>query len=318
MNKRLDISVVVPLFNEAESLPELVSWIDRVAHENSLTYEVIMVNDGSTDRSEAVVQDIIKRYPESNIKLINQENRGVSAARNRGIEEACGEYVALLDADDWWLSNYIAEVCRLMEYYPDCDAYSTSFYIVNRGRRVRASVPTAEGIIDPATEALQGRYPIIPSKATLRRKMVESVGGFPEGMRLGEDQWLWVKMVQQEAKFCFSPMSLVRYSRTASNRSAAIYRAEQSEHTLEELYTPNGDTTLNEYIARIAIGKAITQSVRGGTEDARHAAEVFAYTTRSRRQLRRLRLLNALPKALRPVVDGLYALLAWAISRKGL
>jgi hypothetical protein len=113
-------------------------------------------------------------------------------------------------------------------------------------------------------------------------------------------------------------MSLVRYSRTANNRSAAIYRAEQSTHTLEELYTPNSDTTLNEYIARIAIGKAITQSVRGGTEDARHAMETFSYTTRSRRQLRRLRLLNALPKALRPMADGLYALLAWAISRKGL
>ena len=51
MNKRLDISVVVPLFNEEESLPELVAWIDRVARENSLSYEVIMVNDGSTDRS---------------------------------------------------------------------------------------------------------------------------------------------------------------------------------------------------------------------------------------------------------------------------
>ena len=60
MNKGLDISVVVPLYNEAESLPELVAWIDRVAKANSLTYEIIMVDDGSTDGS----WDVVKRLKE--------------------------------------------------------------------------------------------------------------------------------------------------------------------------------------------------------------------------------------------------------------
>ena len=124
--------------------------------------------------------------------------------------------------------------------------------------------------------------------------------------------------VQGGAKFCFSTMPLVRYSREASNRSAAIYRSEQSHHSLEELYAPEQDPTLNEYIARIAIGKAITQSVRGGGEDARRAAERFSFTRRSRRQLRRLRLLNALPRQLRPAVDGLYRAMAWIIKRRGL
>lgn len=90
-------------------------------------------------------------------------------------------------------------------------------------------------------------------------------------------------------------MSLVRYSREASNRSASIYRSEQSDHSIEELYSTEQDATLNEYIARIALGKAITQSVRGGTEDARRTAKIFAFTRRSCRQLRRLRVLNALP-----------------------
>ena len=309
------ISVVMPLYNkEAEVERALRSVIEQ-----SLTPgEIIIVDDGSTDGSRAIVERIIAEHPEAGMRLITQQNSGVSAARNRGIAEAKGEYIALLDADDAWLTGYIAEVCRLMEYYPDAEAYSTAFDIVRGTKRVAASTPTTEGYIDIAEEALQHRYPIIPSTATLRREAVLRTGGFPEGMRIGEDQWLWVKMVQQGAKFCFSPMSLVRYSRTASNRSAAIYRAEQSAHTIEELYNPEGNSTLNEYVARIAIGKAITQSVRGGTEDARRAAKVFAYTTRSRRQLRRLRILNALPKALRPTADGIYSLLAWAISRKGL
>jgi hypothetical protein len=125
-------------------------------------------------------------------------------------------------------------------------------------------------------------------------------------------------MVQCGARFCFSPMRLVRYSLTASNRSASIYRAEHSEHSIEELYNPEQSESLNEYIARIGIGKAITQSLRGGRSDADHAAEVFAYTRRSRRQLRRLKLLNALPMSLRALVDGLYSGLAWVIKRRGL
>lgn len=309
------ISVVVPLYNkEAEVERALTSILEQ----SLAVGEIIVVNDGSTDRSEAVVQDIIKRYPESNIKLINQENRGVSAARNRGIEEACGEYVALLDADDWWLSNYIAEVCRLMEYYPDCDAYSTAFDIVNGNSHTRAFVPTTEGYISPANEALMGRYPIIPSSATLRRSTVQRCGGFPDGMRIGEDQWLWVSMIQQGAQFAYSPMSLVRYSRSASNRSASIYRSEQTQHSIALLYDPKQDEVLNEYIARIGIGKAITQSVRGGTEDAKKAISAFSYTKRSKRQLMRLKLLNNIPVSLRPAIDGVYATLAWAIKRRGL
>ena len=309
------ISVVIPLYNkEAEVERALLSVVEQ----SLAVGEIIVVNDGSTDNSEAVVKAFIERHQEANIRVISQKNSGVSAARNRGIEEAHGEYVALLDADDWWLSNYIAEVCRLMEYYPDCDAYSTAFDIVNIKNHIRANVPTTEGYINPAREALMRRFPIIPSTATLRRSTVQECGGFPEGMRIGEDQWLWVKMMQQGAQFAFSPMSLVRYSRTASNRSASIYRAEESAYSIAQLYDPKQDEALNEYIARIGIGKAITQSVRGGTEDAKKAIRAFGYTKLSKRQLMRLKLLNRMPTSLRPALNALYAALAWSIKRRGL
>ena len=309
------ISVVMPLYNK---VAEVERALRSVVEQSLSPCEIIVVDDGSTDGSGAIVERLIKECPDAGIRLITQKNSGVSAARNRGIEEAKGDYVALLDADDWWLSGYIAEVCRLMEYYPDADAYATAFDIVNGSERVAAPVPTVEGYINPAEEALRGRYPIIPSTATLRKEMVTAVGGFPEGMRIGEDQWLWVSMLKRGAKFCFSTMSLVRYSREASNRSASIYRSEQSDHSIEELYSTEQDATLNEYIARIALGKAITQSVRGGTEDARRAAKIFAFTRRSCRQLRRLRVLNALPVFIRSIVDGIYRAMAWIIKRKGL
>lgn len=309
------ISVVMPLYNK---VAEVERALRSVVDQSLSPCEIIVVDDGSTDGSRAIVERLIKECPDAGIRLITQKNSGVSAARNRGIEEAKGDYVALLDADDWWLSGYIAEVCRLMEYYPDADAYATAFDIVNGSERVAAPVPTVEGYINPAEEALSGRYPIIPSTATLRKEAVAAVGGFPEGMRIGEDQWLWVSMLKRGAKFCFSTMSLVRYSREASNRSASIYRSEQSDHSIEELYSTEQDATLNEYIARIALGKAITQSVRGGTEDARRTAKIFAFTRRSRRQLRRLRVLNALPVFIRSIVDGIYRAMAWVIKRKGL
>lgn len=309
------ISVVIPLYNKEAEIERAL----RSVVEQSLTVgEIIVVNDGSTDSSKEIVERFILAHPEAGIHLINQKNSGVSTARNRGIEEAKGDYIALLDADDWWLPNYIAEVCRMMEYYPDADAFSTAFDIVVGDSHTHAAVPTTEGYISPAKEALLSRYPIIPSTATLRREMVLKCGGFPDGMRIGEDQWLWARMMQQGAKFAFSPMALVRYSLAASNRSATIYRSEESAHSIAELYDPKQDNTLNEYIARIGLGKAITQSVRGGTEDAKEAIRAFGYTKLSKRQLLRLKLLNALPASLRPMLNGLYASLAWILKRRGL
>ena len=113
MNKRLDISVVVPLFNEAESLPELVAWIDRVAHENSLTYEVIMVDDGSTDDSWDVVEQLKEQFPA--IKGIRfARNYGKSAALYCGFEAAEGEVVFTMDADLQDSPDEIPEMRRMI------------------------------------------------------------------------------------------------------------------------------------------------------------------------------------------------------------
>lgn len=94
----IDISVIVPLFNEEESLPELTSWIKKVMDQNSFTYEIIMINDGSEDKSWEVVQSLSNQN--SNIKGISfQRNYGKSAALNVGFEKALGNVVITMDAD---------------------------------------------------------------------------------------------------------------------------------------------------------------------------------------------------------------------------
>ena len=98
MGKGLDISVVVPLYNERESLPELVAWIDRVACENHLSYEIIMVDDGSRDGSWEEIVRLVSQYPA--IKAIRfARNYGKSAALYCGFEAARGEVVFTMDAD---------------------------------------------------------------------------------------------------------------------------------------------------------------------------------------------------------------------------
>ena len=129
MNKRLDISVVVPLFNEEESLPELVAWIDRVAHENSLSYEVIMVNDGSTDRSWEVVKELSAKYPA--VKGISfMRNYGKSAALYSGFEMASGEVVFTMDADLQDSPDEIPELYRMIteEKYDLVSGYKQKRY----------------------------------------------------------------------------------------------------------------------------------------------------------------------------------------------
>ncbi len=94
----MDISVVVPLFNEDESLPELTAWIDKVMNENNFSYEIILVDDGSTDRSWAVIEDL--KLQNSAVKGIKfRRNYGKSAALNVGFEATQGDVVITMDAD---------------------------------------------------------------------------------------------------------------------------------------------------------------------------------------------------------------------------
>lgn len=113
MNNRLDISIVVPLYNEEESLGELTAWIDRVAAENSLSYEIIMVDDGSSDGSWAEVERLKGLYPA--IKGIRfARNYGKSAALYCGFAEAEGEVVFTMDADLQDSPDEIPEMRRMI------------------------------------------------------------------------------------------------------------------------------------------------------------------------------------------------------------
>jgi len=108
-----DISIVVPLFNEDESLPELADWIERVCGEHGYSHEVIMIDDGSTDNSWHVIEQLSEQYPAvKGIKF--QRNYGKSAALNEGFKAASGNVVITMDADLQDSPDEIPELYRMI------------------------------------------------------------------------------------------------------------------------------------------------------------------------------------------------------------
>lgn len=109
----MDISVVIPLYNEEESLPELFAWIKRVMTQNSFSYEVIFVNDGSTDGSWRVIEELAAANPEVHgIKF--RRNYGKSPALYEGFRKACGDVVITMDADLQDSPDEIPELYRMI------------------------------------------------------------------------------------------------------------------------------------------------------------------------------------------------------------
>ena len=110
----VDISVVVPLYNEEESLPELQAWIDRVMKANGFTYEVIYVNDGSTDSSWEVIRRLSEENPTAVHGVSFRRNYGKSPALNTGFERAKGDVVITMDADLQDSPDEIPELYRMI------------------------------------------------------------------------------------------------------------------------------------------------------------------------------------------------------------
>ena len=116
MNNNILFSVIVPVYNVAKYLP---NCLESLLHQGIEVkeYEIILINDGSTDDSQAICNNYV--VTNSNIVLINQENRGVAAARNRGLEQAKGKFVVFVDGDDYLADNGLFQISILLKKYPN-------------------------------------------------------------------------------------------------------------------------------------------------------------------------------------------------------
>jgi glycosyltransferase involved in cell wall biosynthesis len=194
MSEKPTISIVMPLFNKEK---EVERAIQSVLNQTVSDFELIVVNDGSTDGSPKVVQGI----KDHRIRLINQTNGGVSAARNRGIEEAQSELIAFLDADDEWMPDFLETVYRLRDKFPSCDVFATNYLYRNVDgtlmHPIIRGLPASnwEGIFENYfAVASKSDPPIWSSAVAITKKAITSVGGFPVGVTAGEDLLTWAKL----------------------------------------------------------------------------------------------------------------------------
>jgi glycosyltransferase involved in cell wall biosynthesis len=188
------ISIVIPLYNKEK---QIANTLKSVLAQTYTNFEIVVVNDGSTDDSVAVVASI----NDNRIRLIHQENAGVSAARNHGIAEAKGEFIALLDADDEWKPDYLATQMHLAEKYPQCDVFATNYEFRNEFSKVTPTIirrlpfASADGILSNYFEVASNSNPPLWTSAVIARKSAfESIGGFPIGIRSGEDLLTWARL----------------------------------------------------------------------------------------------------------------------------
>lgn len=148
----LDISVIVPLYNEEESLPELSAWIERVMNENNFTYEIIFVNDGSRDNSWKVVKNLSEKN--ANIKGISfSRNYGKSAALHVGFKDANGKVVITMDAD---LQDSPDEIPELYKMIMEDDYDLVSGWKQKRFDPITKTIPTK--LYNAATRSMSGVY----------------------------------------------------------------------------------------------------------------------------------------------------------------
>jgi glycosyltransferase involved in cell wall biosynthesis len=212
------VSVVIPLYNKAAYIERAVR---SVLVQTFQDFEILVIDDGSRDGGAELVQT----FKDSRIHLIQQENAGVSAARNKGIMESRGDLIAFLDADDAWEQEFLEIILRLSNKYPEAGLYCTAYNIVlPDGRKRKAkikAIPSSpwEGILPNYFRAAAlGDPPVCASALCIPRHIFDTAGMFPVGETSGEDVDMWFR-VALKYPVAFSRAIGAIYHREAANRA---------------------------------------------------------------------------------------------------
>jgi glycosyltransferase involved in cell wall biosynthesis len=194
--QRPTFSVIMPAYNAASTIP---SAIQSVLRQSRGDFELIVVDDGSTDGTRARVEE----FDDPRIRAFGRANGGPAAARNHGIARARGIYLSMLDSDDIWLPGYLESMAAALEAASGAAfAYTDAWVLDDATGRIRATTamayqrPPAVPPADPQEFLLLllDRN-FVFTAATVRRSVIDEVGGYDEQLWYGEDYELWVRIV---------------------------------------------------------------------------------------------------------------------------
>lgn len=201
MEKNPLVSVITPAYN-AESY--LRDTIQSVLNQTYANFEHIIIDDGSTDNTRNIAQS----FSDPRVRYLFQKNSGQSTARNNGIAAAKGKYIAFLDADDFFLPEKLSAQINYLESNPDCDfCYCKIYHFFHRkpGKTYYFKMEHPSGYV--FRELLKGNF-INPLSVVLRKNILEKHGGFGPDYRWADEQYLWLKLAFQKAKFCYVDKAL--------------------------------------------------------------------------------------------------------------
>lgn len=184
------ISVIIPIYNAEKSIEKSLISIKNQTWNGD--FEILIVNDGSTDKSAEIIQNYQQNNPDQNITLIHQENGGVSKARNTAMKIAKGEFIALLDADDEWLPMKIERQMNVLSVSDGTVDFLSSLRL-----KQKLKYPyyfDSSNLAEINFRKLLLRNEAQPSTVVFRRKILDNTGCFDQNQRYGEDINYWLKI----------------------------------------------------------------------------------------------------------------------------
>ena len=208
------ISIIIPLYNKEDFI---IKTLDSVLAQTFKDFEIIIINDGSTDKSE----EKIFKIQDPRIYYYKKENGGVSDARNFGIEKSKSNYIAFLDADDYWYPDYLQEMYKNINTFPDIKIFSVAIEIETANRVLKPSYSikkTADCEIVNYFVASCKRTVLFPSSSVFHKSVFKEIGAFDTNMKSGEDTDLWIR-AGLVYPILFSWKILVRYVHDAKSLS---------------------------------------------------------------------------------------------------
>ena len=239
-----DISVVIPTFDRASVLPRA---LDSVVRQTRSPAEVIVVDDGSTDDTAELVE---RRFP--SVRLLRQVNRGVSAARNRGIEASESEWIALLDSDDEWWPRKLERQMSALKERPELRVCHTDEIWIRHGRRVNQRRIHAKrgGWI---FEHCLPRCAMSPSSIVIHRSVFDEVGMFDEELPACEDYDLWLRICSRYPVLCVDEPLVVKHGGHEDQLSRQVWGLDRFRIRALEKVIDSGHLSEADWQASVAM-----------------------------------------------------------------
>ena len=267
-----EFSVILPLYNKEDYI---TNTLESVLRQTVQDFEVIIVDDGSVDRSAQIVSS----FSDPRIRLFSPGHRGTSATRNFGIRQARGRFVCLLDADDVWEKDFLQTAKRLLAAFPEagmvCPAYQVAY-----GRRIvhprwRSVDPEKDGLVRDFLEMATAPFWVCnSSNAVFRRETLDSFATwFPETETVNEDYDFYIR-IGTKVPVAFSPHVCCTYNRVSSSNA-------RKAHAKRVVYSPVYMRTLDALEASAAPAQKLwVQEIR----DRRMVPYLFSLLVTGERQ----------------------------------